>query len=136
MWGAIAGGLSLASSLFSASAGGAEAENIANLNANLVAETGEEEARRLGRSIDQSEGLMSAMSASSGVQMSGSREAYAKDTKAENAKQLAWLNKTTAQEAQVTRMGGQIQSSQIQSQAIGSSLSAIGQIGTSLFASK
>lgn len=106
---------------------------ISKLNAGLIREETAEETRRLEREIAQTEGLASAISASSGVQMSGSRELVAKDIKQENRAQLDWLKKSGLQREKVVLAGGQLQASQLRSQAKGKTMTALFGPGGGLF---
>ncbi len=134
MWGQIiAGGASLfgaASSL----KGVKKQKRINAMNADLIQQTNAEEQRRLQNDIIDSESLMSAVSAASGVQSTGSRGLAIADTKKENAAQLAWLKKSGAQQVKVAKAGGNLQVKQLQNQAITNLFSGVGQIaGSGLF---
>ena len=125
-----------ASALFGASASKRAArstEKIAKLNASLIGEEAVEETRRLQRDIDKTEGMAVAVSAASGVQMSGSRELAIRDTKQENRAQLDWLRKSGKQKAKVVLAGGQLQASQLKSQATTQIIGGLTSIGTGLF---
>jgi hypothetical protein len=134
----IAAGMLLqgASSLFGAAGSKRAARDqikISKLNASLIGEETAEETRRLQREIDKTEGMAVAASAASGVQMSGSRELAIKDVRQENSSQLAWLRKSGKQKAKVVLAGGQLQASQLRSQAATQMIGGLTSIGTGLF---
>lgn len=133
MWGAIIAGFGMLMQSGSSKRAGIKAKSTGGYNANLVLEEGAEESRRLRGDIAKSEGLMGALSAASGVQTSGSRELFIKDTKKENQAQLDWLWKSTEQKANVVRRGGQLQASQLKSQARAQSIQGFGQIAQGLY---
>jgi uncharacterized protein (DUF2252 family) len=109
-------------------------KRINAMNADLMEQTNREEQRRLKADIIDSESLMGAMSAASGVQSTGSRGIAIADTKKENAAQLAWLKKSGKQQVKVAKAGGQLQVKQLQNQAISSLFSGASQIaGSGLF---
>ncbi len=134
MWGAIIAG---AGSLFgaaSARSGARKQKRINAMNADLMQQTNAEEQRRLQNDIIDSESLMGAVSAASGVQSTGSRGLAIADTKKENAAQLAWLKKSGAQQVKVAKAGGNLQVKQLQNQAITNLFSGVSQIaGSGLF---
>lgn len=102
-----------------------EVKGLAVRNTALVKSENLETERRLKRDIEQQEGLMSATSAASGVQVSGSRELAIADTKKENKLQMDWLKKTGLQKELVTKAGGNIQAGQLQAQAMQQGVSAL-----------
>ncbi len=133
MWGQIiAGGAALfgaASSL----KGAKKQRRINAMNADLMEQTNKEEQRRLQADIMDSESLMSAVSAASGVQSTGSRALAIADTKKENAAQLAWLKKSGEQQVRVAKAGGELQVKQLQNQAITNLFSGAGSIATGIW---
>ena len=134
MWGAIIGGAGALLGAASARSGAKKQKRINKMNVDLMEQTNLEEQRRLETDIVDSESLMGAMSAASGVQSTGSRGLAIADTKKENAAQLAWLKKSGAQQVKSTKMGGQLQVKQLQNQAISSLFSGASQIaGSGLF---
>jgi hypothetical protein len=134
MWGAIIGGV-----LSIASAGGGmmaakRGDALNARNADLVYQESAEEERRLQRDIATTEGAMSAISAASGVQSTGTRSLVMKDVKKENQAQLAWLQKSGRQKADVVRAGGNLQSGQLKTQAAMTGIKGFAQIaGSGLF---
>ena len=134
MWGAIIGGAGALFGAASARSGAKKQKKINAMNADLMEQTNREEQRRLETDIVDSESLMGAVSAASGVQSTGSRGLAIADTKKENAAQLAWLKKSGAQQVKSAKMGGQLQVKQLQNQAISSLFSGAGKIaGSGLF---
>jgi len=134
MWGAIIGGAGALFGAASARSGAKKQKRINAMNVDLMEQTNREEQRRLETDIVDSESLMGAMSAASGVQSTGSRGLAIADTKKENAAQLAWLKKSGAQQVKSAKAGGQLQVKQLQNQAISSLFSGAGQIaGSGLF---
>jgi len=133
MWGQIiAGGAALfgaASSL----KGAKKQKRINAMNADLMEQTNREEQRRLQADIMDSESLMSAVSAASGVQSTGSRALAIADTKKENAAQLAWLKKSGEQQVKVAKAGGELQVKQLQNQAITNLFSGACSIATGIW---
>lgn len=133
MWGQIiAGGAALfgaASSL----KGAKKQRRINAMNADLMEQTNREEQRRLQADIIDSEALMGAVSAASGVQTTGSRALAIADTKKENAAQLAWLKKSGEQQVKVAKAGGELQVKQLQNQAITNLFSGAGSIATGIW---
>lgn len=134
----IAAGMLLqgASSLFGASADKRAAKasiKVSKLNAGLVREETIEETRRLRRDIEKSEGLATAISAASGVNISGSRGLAIKDVRQENIAQLDWLRKSGKQKEKVVLAGGQLQASQLRSQAMGKMVGGLTSVGMGLF---
>jgi hypothetical protein len=96
------------------------------------AETAEESRRLLG-DIQESEGLMSAISAGSGVQVSGSRELAIQKVRKENIAQFDWLQESGKQKQKAILRGGQFQASQLKSQAASQTLSGFSQIAQGLY---
>jgi len=136
MWGAIIAGGGALFGAASALSGAEKQKRINAMNVDLMKQTNAEEERRLESGIIDSESLMGAMSAASGVQSTGSRGLAIADTKKENAAQLAWLKKSGAQQVKAAKMGGQLQVKQLQNQAISSLFSGASQIASSgLFSS-
>ena len=134
MWGDIIGGVGALFGAASARSGAKKQKRINAMNVDLMEQTNREEQRRLKTDIVDSESLMGAMSAASGVQSTGSRGLAIADTKKENAAQLAWLKKSGAQQVKSAKAGGQLQVKQLQNQAISSLFSGAGQIaGSGLF---
>lgn len=134
MWGAIIAGGGALLGAASARSGARKQKRINAMNADLMQQTNREEQRRLQNDITDSEALMGAVSAASGVQSTGSRGLAIADTKKENAAQLAWLKKSGAQQVKVAKAGGNLQVKQLQNQAITSLFSGVGQIaGSGLF---
>ncbi len=133
MWGAVIAGMGMLMKSGGARGAARDARKTASINANLILEEGAEESRRLRSDISKAEGLMGAMSAASGVQASGTRDLYMKDVKKENQNQLAWLWKSTQQRANVVRRGGQLQSSQLKSQARAQAFQGFGKIAQGLY---
>ncbi len=134
MWGAIIGGAGALFGAASAIKGAKKQKRINAMNADLMQQTNAEEQRRLQNDIIDSESLMSAVSAASGVQSPGSRGLAIADTKKENAAQLAWLKKSGAQQVKVAKAGGNLQVKQLQNQAITNLFSGVSQIaGSGLF---
>lgn len=133
MWGALIAGAGMLMGGSASNRAASFAETTAGINASLVSQETAEESRRLLKDIKQSEGLMGAMSAASGVQTSGSRDLFIKDTKKENRAQLAWLQKSGAQKERVVRRGGQLQSSQLKSQARSQAIQGFGQIAQGIY---
>lgn len=133
MWGAIIAGAGMLMNSFSTNSAGNKAERTASINANLVMEETTEEMRRVQRDVDQSEGLMSAFSAASGVQTTGSRGLAMQDTRQENKAQLAWIRKSGIQKANVVKRGGQLQSSQLKSKAASQAFQGFGQIAQGIY---
>ncbi len=134
MWGAIIAGGGALLGAASARSGARKQKRINAMNVDLMQQTNREEQRRLQNEITDSEALMGAVSAASGVQSTGSRGLAIADTKKENAAQLAWLKKSGAQQVKAARMGGQLQVKQLQNQAITNLFSGASQIaGSGLF---
>ena len=134
MWGAIIAGGGALFGAASALSGAKKQKKINAMNADLTEQTNREEQRRLQNDIVESESLMGAVSAASGVQSTGSRGLAIADTKKENAAQLAWLKKSGAQQVKAAKMGGDLQVKQLQNQAISSLFSGASQIaGSGLF---
>ncbi len=134
MWGAIIAGGGALLGAASARSGARKQKRINAMNVDLMQQTNREEQRRLQNEITDSEALMGAVSAASGVQSTGSRGLAIADTKKENAAQLAWLKKSGAQQVKAARMGGNLQVKQLQNQAITNLFSGASQIaGSGLF---
>jgi len=134
MWGAIIAGGGALFGAASALSGAKKQKRINAMNVDLMKQTNAEEQRRLEADIIDSESLMGAVSAASGVQSTGSRGLAIADTKKENAAQLAWLKKSGTQQVKAAKMGGDLQVKQLQNQAISSLFSGAGQIaGSGLF---
>ena len=131
MWGELIGGAGSLFSFGSSMSAAKKQKKINAMNIKSLQETNAEEQRRLQNEIIDSESLMGAMSAASGVQSTGSRALTIADTKKENAAQLAWLKKSGEQQVKSARMGGQLQVKQLQNQAITSLFSGAGQIYSS-----
>jgi len=133
MWGAIIGlAMQAGSSLVAAG----RQDKLNKANASLIGQTSAEEERRLQDEIVQTEALAGAMSAASGVQTSGSREISIGATKRENKSQLDWLRKSNRSKASAALRGGNIQSSQLKTQAVMSGVQGFAKIADSLFSSK
>ena len=136
MWGAILAGGGALFGAASAMKGARRQKRINAMNVDLMEQTNREEQRRMKADIVDSESLMGAMSAASGVQSTGSRGIAIADTKKENAAQLAWLKKSGNQQVKAAKLGGQLQVKQLQNQAISSLFSGASQIASSgLFSS-
>jgi hypothetical protein len=136
MWGDIIGGAGSLFGFSSARSAAKKQKQLNRMNIKSMEETNREEQRRLEADIVDSESLMGAMSAASGVQSTGSRGLAIADTKKENAAQLAWLKKSGAQQVKAAKMGGQLQVNQLKNQAISSLFSGASQIASSgLFSS-
>jgi hypothetical protein len=135
MWGAIIGGVMSLASAAGQSGAAQDAKRVAKLNAGLTMEETNEQQRRMQTDIDQTEGIAKAISAASGVQMSGSRKIAVDEMQSENIKQLQWLRKSGIRKAKVVQLGGQLQSSQLKSQAAASAFSGAAQIAQGLFSS-
>ncbi len=134
MWGEIIAGAGALLGAASARSGARKQKRINAMNVDLMQQTNREEQRRLQNEITDSEALMGAVSAASGVQSTGSRGLAIADTKKENAAQLAWLKKSGAQQVKAARMGGNLQVKQLQNQAITNLFSGASQIaGSGLF---
>ena len=134
MWGAIIAGGGALLGAASARSGARKQKRINAMNVDLMQQTNREEQRRLQNEITDSEALMGAVSAASGVQSTGSRGLAIADTKKENAAQLAWLKKSGAQQVKVAKAGGNLQVKQLQNQAITNLFSGTSQIaGSGLF---
>lgn len=134
MWGAIIAGAGSLLGAASARSGARKQKRINAMNTDLMQQTNAEEQRRLQNDIIDSESLMGAVSAASGVQSTGSRGLAIADAKKENAAQLAWLKKSGAQQVKVAKAGGNLQVKQLQNQAITNLFSGAGQIaGSGLF---
>ncbi len=108
-------------------------DRINEINASLVGQEGMEEERRLQREIQQTESSIAAMSAASGVQSTGSRDVFMQDIKRENKAQLDWLRKSSRQKATVIKAGGQLQSSQLKTQAAMTGIRGFAQLSQGLF---
>ncbi len=136
MWGDIIGGAGSLFSFGSARSAAKKQKKLNQMNIKSMQETNAEEQRRLQNDIIDSESLMSAMSAASGVQSTGSRALTITDTKKENAAQLAWLKKSGEQQVKAAKFGGELQVKQLQNQAISSLFSGASQLASSgLFSS-
>ncbi len=133
MWGAIIGGASMLMGAGSGMMGAKRQEKINDLNAMLISQEGMEEERRLQRDIAKVEGAMTAMSAASGVQAIGSRAAVKADIKQENQAQLDWLRKSARQRATSAKAGGQMQVSQLKTQAAMTGIQGFAQLSQGLF---
>ncbi len=133
MWGAIIGGTSMLMSAGSGMMAAKRQEKINDLNAMLIGQEGIEEERRLQRDISQVEGAMTAMSAASGVQSTGSRAAVKAGVKQENKLQLDWLRKSSRQRATAAKAGGQMQVSQLKTQAAMTGIQGFSQLSQGLF---
>jgi hypothetical protein len=123
MFGMILAGAGLALATISGISGANKAKQAGRMNAALIREETEEESRRMLNDIKTSEGMSAALSAASGVQVSGSRELSIESVKKENKAQLDWLKKSGEKKAQIAAKGGQFQSSQIRSQTLGNVVS-------------
>ena len=136
MWGQLIGGAGSLFGFASARSGARKQKKLNKINITSMEETNREEQRRLQSEITDTESLMGAVSAASGVQSTGSRGLAIADTKKENAAQLAWLKKSGAQQVKAAKLGGQLQVKQLQNQAISSLFSGASQIASSgLFSS-
>jgi len=136
MWGDIIGGAGSLFGFASARSAARKQKKLNKMNITSMKETNSEEQRRLQSEITDTESLMGAMSAASGVQSTGSRGIAIADTKKENADQLAWLKKSGEQQVKAAKLGGQLQVKQLQNQAISSLFSGASQIASSgLFSS-
>ncbi len=133
MWGAVIAGGGALFGAASAWSGAKKQKKINAMNANLMKQTNAEEQRRLEADIIDSESLMGAVSAASGVQSTGSRGLAIANTKKENAAQLAWLKKSGAQQVKVAKAGGDLQVKQLQNQAITNLFSGAGSIATGIW---
>lgn len=133
MWGAIIAGAGMLMDASSSRMAGIRNERVTDSNARLVMDETREEARRLSNDIKQSEGLSAAMSAASGVTMSGSRKKASDNTRRENQAQLDWLRKTGQQKADVVRRGGQLQTAQLNSQSQSKAIQGFGQIAQGIY---
>ncbi len=133
MWGAIIGGFMSLASAASQSGEARDVKATASLNANLIMEETDEQQRRLQLEIDQTEGIAKALSAASGVQMTGSRKLAVDQMQSENINQLQWLRKSGIRKAKVVQMGGQLQSSQLKSKAAVSAIGGVAKIAQGLF---
>jgi uncharacterized protein (DUF2252 family) len=134
MWGAIIGGAGALLGAASARSGAKKQKRINAMNVDLMKQTNREEQRRLQADITDSESLMGAVTAASGVQSTGSRGLAIADTKKENAAQLAWLKKSGTQQVKAAKMGGDLQVKQLRNQALTGLFSGAGQIaGSGLF---
>ena len=69
MWGAIIAGVGMLMGAGSSGQAATQAKRTASINANLTRSQSGEEMRRLETDIEQTEGLYSALSAASGVQV-------------------------------------------------------------------
>ena len=130
MWGAVIG---LAMQAGSSMVAAGRQDNLNDMNAALIGQTSAEEERRLQNEQQQTEALAGAISASSGVQTSGSREISIDATKRENKAQLDWLRKSNRSKASAALAGGNIQTSQLKTQAVMSGVQGFAQIAGSLF---
>tara|TARA_R110001599_G_scaffold43158_1_gene129560 strand:+ start:2040 stop:2468 length:429 start_codon:yes stop_codon:yes gene_type:complete len=136
MWGDIIGGAGSLFGFASAKKAAKKQKQLNAMNINLMEQTNREEQRRLETDIVDSESLMGAMSAASGVQSTGSRGLSIANTKKENATQMEWLKKSGSQQIKSAKMGGQLQVKQLQNQAISSLFSGAAQVASSgLFSS-
>lgn len=133
MWGAIIAGVGMLMGAGSSGQAATQAKRTASINANLTRSQSGEEMRRLETDIAQTEGLASALSAASGVQVSGSREISIEGVKKENRAQLEWLRKSGVQKADVIQRGGQLAASQLKSQAQMQTVQGFGQIAQGLY---
>ncbi len=106
-----------------------QTKKIAKMNADLVRAESAEEERRLRKEIQKTEGMTKAMSAASGVQMTGSRDLAVSDMERENIAQLNWLKKSGESRAKSVLAGGDIQASQLKSSAFSSAVSGLTSIG-------
>ena len=131
MWGAIIGGAGALLDAASARSGAKKQKRINAMNVDLMKQTNAEEQRRLQADITDSESLMGAVTAASGVQSTGSRGLAIADTKKENAAQLAWLKKSGSQQVKSAKMGGDLQVKQLRNQALTGLFSGVGQIASS-----
>lgn len=133
MWGAIIAGVGMLMDGLSSRSAAKSELSVSQTNANLVLDESREEQRRLSADIRSSEGLMGAMSAASGVQMSGSRKVASTNIKRENRAQLDWLKKSGRQKYDVVRRGGQLQASQLQSRSQSQAIQGFGQIAQGIY---
>lgn len=108
-------------------------DRTSKINAGLSRAETAEESRRLMGDIRESEGLMSAMSAASGVQVAGSRELAIDKVKRENIAQFDWLQESGKQKEKAILRGGQFQSSQLKSQAASQTVSGFSKIAQGLY---
>lgn len=129
MWGAIIAAIGALYSAGSAKNAATRAESTAEINARLIGQESVEEERRLRKDMAQTEALSNALTGASGVQMSGSRKAFMDEMRAEHSRQIDWLQKSTRQKQRVVRRGGQLQSSQLQSQAYGQAIQGVAKLG-------
>ena len=135
MWGAIIGGASMLMNAGSGMMSAKRQDKINDMNALLIGQEAAEEERRLYRDIEKTEGMASAISAASGVKSTGSRAAVIADVKKENQAQIDWLRKSSRQKATVVKAGGQLQSSQLRTQAAMTGIQGFAQLSQGLFSS-
>ena len=133
MLGLITSGVGMFMNAGASSQASARAKRTAKVNAGFAREESAEEMRRLMGDVRESEGVMNAMSAASGVQTSGSRELSIDKIKKENIAQLDWLKKSGVNKAKAIEMGGQYQASQLKSQADAQMFSGFGKIAQGLY---
>ncbi len=133
MWGAIIAGVGALFSSMSSGRAASKTERTAQINANLVKDESAEEMRRLLGGVQKSESMTAAMSATSGVTMSGSRELAVQGFKKENQAQLNWLLRTGRQKYNVVKRGGQLQASQLRSKATSQAFTGFGQIAQGIY---
>lgn len=86
----------------------AQQEELAIKNAANIEAEGREEARRLGLEQEQAEGLTRAKIAASGATAEGSTGSYMDNMAKEHEKEMDWLKKSTASQADIAKSSGSI----------------------------
>ena len=105
-----------------------EAEKIAEKNAQMMEAETAEQAKRLAKEQDRTEGLTRAMAAASGVG-GESQQAMIEDMERTHAGELAWMKKAGASRASITRQEGGMMAQQGRAAAMGTMASGAAQMG-------
>lgn len=84
------------------------AEKAARKQADQIRKTTDEAARRMERGQERTLGETKAGVYASGVEMSGSSEAYVRDMQSEQARELAWLKDAGASRAKAVEKGASV----------------------------
>lgn len=113
--------LAAGSTLFQAAgsfASASAAKNEANRQAALEMDKTHEEARRMQRESQQTQALTRAIMGASGTTGEGSQDFYLKDMQAEQTRQLQWLRKVGASNAESIRRQGNALAQQYTAQGV------------------
>ena len=120
-------GVTIATSLYGASQSrkaGKQAEELGGINAAFIREETAEESRRLRFEQEKTSGRSRSVIAASGFRsgkrsMGASSQAYLKQLKDVQQKELAWLQKSGESRADIARRGGLLEGKKLKTQAVG-----------------